>query len=265
LAKTAAGLHKPDGLDVIDCHNFLQIYGDLDLQDLCGIGRQNAARLNKHQIFNVLDFYKTSALGLKVAFHSIVGFYWYQRLRGYEVDDAESKRQSFNNSYVLPPKVFADDKVFPVLAKLVEKMSFRMRTAGFKARGLHLSVIFRHDLHRYWHKGLTFPTALFSAVDIYEEMKKIYCQCPFIRKQEVKTLSVTCFDLVEMVPASNIVQKNLFDFVDKKFDLISTMDSINHKWGGFVVSSALLLSAKDSVRDAIAFSGQAEVRNTFHK
>ena len=37
LAKTAAGLHKPNGLDVIDSHNLRKIYSTLALRDLCGI------------------------------------------------------------------------------------------------------------------------------------------------------------------------------------------------------------------------------------
>ena len=37
LAKTAAGLHKPDGLDVITHRNLEAVYGQLELLDFCGI------------------------------------------------------------------------------------------------------------------------------------------------------------------------------------------------------------------------------------
>src|SRR5690349_17557740 len=46
LAKTAAGLHKPDGLDVISHENYLPVFEKLALIDLCGIDKRNAARLN---------------------------------------------------------------------------------------------------------------------------------------------------------------------------------------------------------------------------
>jgi DNA polymerase-4 len=86
LAKTAAGLHKPDGLDVISIDNLRQTYETLELQDLTGIARHNAARLNAVGIYTPLEFLDADPIGLeKVVFKSIVGLQWHQRLRGYEV------------------------------------------------------------------------------------------------------------------------------------------------------------------------------------
>src|SRR3990167_3280923 len=77
LAKLASSLHKPDGLDEINKDNFLEIYGRLSLQDLCGIAQNNAARLAGAGVYSVLDFYNANAAVLKRAFHSIGGYYWY--------------------------------------------------------------------------------------------------------------------------------------------------------------------------------------------
>ena len=57
LAKTAASLHKPDGLDMIDKTNFRKIYSNLKLTDLCGIKVRNAIRLANFGIFTVSEFY----------------------------------------------------------------------------------------------------------------------------------------------------------------------------------------------------------------
>jgi DNA polymerase-4 len=51
LAKTAAGLHKPDGLDVIDYHNLIEVFDSLELQDLNGIADGYGSRLRAHSIF----------------------------------------------------------------------------------------------------------------------------------------------------------------------------------------------------------------------
>src|SRR5260370_31459211 len=56
LAKLAAGLHKPDGLDTITHKNLHAIYERLTLLDLCGINTRYQARLNAAGIFNPLDF-----------------------------------------------------------------------------------------------------------------------------------------------------------------------------------------------------------------
>src|SRR5471030_2321294 len=45
LAKLAAGLHKPDGLDVITVDNLRDVYAEQDLLDLCGINVRNKVRL----------------------------------------------------------------------------------------------------------------------------------------------------------------------------------------------------------------------------
>src|SRR3954453_18609223 len=51
LAKQAASLHKPDGLDVIDHTNVLEMYRHLSLLDLSGINTRYQARLNAYGIF----------------------------------------------------------------------------------------------------------------------------------------------------------------------------------------------------------------------
>ena len=80
LAKTAASLHKPDGLDEIDKENFAKVYSGLKLTELCGIKLRNAVRLNNMGIFSVLDFFEAPYPKLKAAFESILGYYWYLRL-----------------------------------------------------------------------------------------------------------------------------------------------------------------------------------------
>src|SRR3989344_9194975 len=55
LAKTAAGLHKPDGLDEIGVHNYMDVYKGLELEDLCGIAKHNSLRLNMVGIYSVVD------------------------------------------------------------------------------------------------------------------------------------------------------------------------------------------------------------------
>ena len=51
LAKLAASLHKPDGLDVIDHANVLEVYKRVSLLDLNGINTRFQARLNAYGIF----------------------------------------------------------------------------------------------------------------------------------------------------------------------------------------------------------------------
>src|SRR3954469_2918645 len=86
LAKLAASLHKPDGLDVIDHTNVLDVYRQVKLLDLSGINTRFQARLNAHGIFTPLEFLAAPLPLLKYqVFRSINGYYWYLRLRGHEI------------------------------------------------------------------------------------------------------------------------------------------------------------------------------------
>lgn len=246
LAKTAASLQKPDGLNEININNFENIYSRLKLTDLCGIKVNNAIRLNNFNIFTVLNFYRASIDTLKSAFHSVVGYDWYLRLHGFEVDDIVSSRKSFGNSYALPKPLILPGELAPILQKLVEKMSFRMRKANFKARGINVSIIYRN--WSSWHKGETVNELLFDSRDIYKLAFKIMCHSSY--SFPVRILAVSCFDLV----ASQNIQLALLSDLDKKNRLVQAIDKVNERWGDFVLTPALMLGTKDLVPDRISFT-----------
>ena len=107
LAKLAAGLHKPDGLDVIDGNNLEGIYSQLTLTDLPGINVRYEARLNAGGIFTPLQFLHASLPLLKKrVFKSINGYYWYLRLRGHEIDGVDFGRKSYGQQYALGEPTF---------------------------------------------------------------------------------------------------------------------------------------------------------------
>ena len=251
LAKTASGLHKPDGLDIIDVSNYITVFSHLELNDLNGIKQGNIQRLNKHKIFTVLDFYNATPMELQQALHSVTGHYWYQRLRGFEVDDTLSKRRSYGNSVAIGEKITTVERLAPVLTKLVEKMSSRMRAAGYSARGVHISLVFKGGGH--WNKGVTTNRGLFFSQDIYRIAYNLFPK-PSLGFP-VHILAVSCFNLFE----EKHLQLNMLEEVDKKLALTKAQDLINQKWGHFVVASAKMLGAKRMVRDRIAFGGIKEL------
>ena len=105
LAKLAAGLNKPDGLDTIDGANLRETYQKLELLDLPGINVRYQARLNIEGIHTPLQFLDAPVLLLrKRVFKSIVGFYWHLRLHGHEVDQVDFGRKSFGQQYALGDK-----------------------------------------------------------------------------------------------------------------------------------------------------------------
>ncbi|MDP2874469.1 MAG: DNA polymerase IV, partial [bacterium] len=160
LAKTAASWHKPDGLDEINHQNLHQALGEFSLVDLCGINVRYQARLNAVGIFTPLDFLDAPLLTLRQAFGGIGGYYWYLRLRGWEIDDVSFPRRSFGQSYALPRPTADPRELSRLLCKLCEKMGRRLREASFQAFGIHVTCLYGH--HDFWHHGEKGRTALYS-------------------------------------------------------------------------------------------------------
>ena len=258
LAKTAAGLNKPDGLDVIDINNYQKVYESLELMDLCGIKLQNATRLKAHGVHTVMDFYVADVNTLKRAFQSVNGYYWHLRLRGWEIDDVVFGRNSYGNSYALPDTRVTPDELSPLLMKLVEKMGRRLRKGGYACQGVHVSIGYRDGYH--WHKGKKTDDILFDSRDIYKYAFKIMCSSP--HWTPVRALAVSCFNLA---PYDDSMQLTLFEDKVKKKKLVEALDKINSRWGDYIITPALMLGTESNVPDRIAFGGVKELEEIIIK
>lgn len=245
LAKIASNLKKPDGLEVINFRNFFLVYKDLKLSDLTGIKFRNSLRLNTANIYTVEDFFKSSLINLKKAFPSICSYYWYLRLRGYEIDDFASDRKTFGNSYALPRSLKNNEEIFPILCKLVEKTGFRMRSAGFSAKGVHLAISFRD--RSFWHKGKLFPGELLTSTDIYKKALFIMKLCPKV--SPVREIAISVFSL----SGKDTYQLSFFEDNVKRVRTIEACDTVNKRWGNFVLTPARVLRAQSNVPERIAF------------
>ncbi len=242
LAKLASGLHKPDGFDVIDSSNSLQVYSSISLTDFCGINTRNEARLHRVGIFTPLQFYGSNVQTLQSAFQSVLGRYWFTRLRGYEVDDIEFTRRSFGQSYVLPrPMEISEWR--PILAKLVSKAARRLRASGHSASGVHLSLRYGDGSH--WHAGHNTPNLLFDDASLLTSALNLFAKAPHL---PVKKIAFTCFGLDK-----NDTQLSCLVDKIKQKSLVLSLDKLNDKWGEYTVTHGSFLGSQGHVRDAIAF------------
>lgn len=251
LAKTASGLHKPDGLDEINKDNFKEIYTKLRVENLCGIKTNNMARLNHFGIYTVNEMYNASAIRLMGAFHSIMGYYWYLRLRGYEADGVEFTRRSFGHSYALYKATSDKTALARLLCKLVEKMGRRMRSRGYAARGIH--IFCQYSDYSFWQKRETVKKILHASRDLYREALRVLLESPI--GKPVRVLSVSCFHLEKNAPD----QLSLLDVERKKRSLTSALDRISERFGNFTVFPAVMMGTEGQIIDRIAFGSIREI------
>jgi len=252
LAKLGAGLHKPDGLDIIDYQNLQSVYARLTLTDLPGINTHFEARLNANTIRTVLQFFNTPERILRQhVFQSIIGYYWYIRLRGFEIDNGELKRKSYCQDYALNQFTSDPETLSKIIMKLCEKMGRRLRQAGYMTHGVHVACLYQDGT--YWHRARKMQQSLFTTHDLYTKALLIFNQQP--ERKKVVKLSVSCYNLV----LSKIIQQSLFDSIDTKREKVSkALDAINDKYGEYTVIPALMMGMDDVVLDRIAFGGRHE-------
>ncbi len=254
LAKLAAGLHKPDGLDIISKENIRDTLSKIEVEDFCGINRRNKARLATVGIYTPLQFLDASLQDLTQAFESINGYYWYLRLRGYEIDNVQFKRRTIGHSYHLVKFTASIPDLSQMLYKLTEKMGRRLRGHNYGTQGIHLSLLYADGT--YWHHGQKTQRRLYATKELFEEGVALLKSQP--DPKPVRILAVNCFNLFDWEPE----QLTLFTDMQKSLDVTRALDEINDRFGEFTVSTATMLGLENIMPERIAF-GQTDI--TFKK
>lgn len=248
LAKTAASLHKPDGLDIISWQNLESVYKSLELTDLTGIAKHYEARLNAVGIFTPMEFLNSSSEKLrKQVFHSVVGDDWYQRLRGYEVDNNTTKLGHVGRQFVLDRRTNDNSFILPRFQYLCETTGKKLRYNQVDARGVLVWMVLEGG--EYWQARKMFKTTFYTDREIYERALYLFNQRP---KVKVHTIGITCYQITPTTRS----QPSLFDEKNKEEWLTEAVDEINERYGIFMVHALNTLEGKKMVRQKIpAFGG----------
>ena len=251
LAKLAANLHKPDGLDEINATNLRSVLATMNLTDLFGIKHRNRARLFRVGIYTPLDMLDASPQRLRAAFESITGYYWHLRLRGWEIDDVDLERKSIGHSYALQHQQASLAEVSRLLCKLTEKVGMRMRRLGYAARGVHLSCVYADKT--YWNQTAMRSTPLFASKDIYRQVMRLYARAP--HGKCLNALAVSCYALTK----EPLQQLSFLEDELKKRNLALALDAINERWGDFVITPATMMGMEGTILDRIAFGSAKDL------
>jgi len=245
LAKMAASLHKPDGLDIIDASNLRVTMQTLKLTDLTGIAGAMEYRLKAVGIYTPLEFLDASRLALeKVVFKSICGGQWYQRLRGYEVDDYESDTQTVGRQYVLENRNLKRGEIIARLHNLCESIGARLRMQKKLACGIYVYV--RTDEHKYWHASKMCQLPFYSDGTINLLAQQLFFKAP----SGIREIGLHCYGLSN----NDNPQTSLFnDQLVREQQLVNAIDNINQRFGERMIHSAATLDTDGVVKAKISF------------
>jgi len=249
LAKTAAGLNKPDGMDEISPTNIHGVFEKLRLTDLTGIAEANAERLRAVGIFTPLEMLAASEEALTVAFKSVCGRQWYRRLRGWEVDDYESDIKSVGRQYVLESDNLTFEQIEQRLFHLAEEVGDKLRRKGRQARGVYVYVrtnrtpVGSHG--RYWHRCKMSERSFRSNRAIWMVAKELFKEAP----DDIREIGVTCYGISR---AENEQMSIFYEEEKKEEQVMLAVDEVNERYGARTVHACETLGTR-SVKAKIPF------------
>jgi DNA polymerase-4 len=256
LAKLAAGLQKPDGLDVIDKSNYWEMYHTLSLRDLPGIDVGFSRRLAAVNVHSIPEMYEQTLIELKTGFRSVLGEDWYARLRGWEVDEVEWGTKSFSNQRVIYPAIIAANDILKVVMFLLWKTTSRMRIAGYQTRRVFFGFNcngYEDAPPYYWSTHKLLPEHTFSSAVLYKaikekfyaEFKRDYVSQVFVGVSELKSLSH--------------MQLNQFEDLNRTRSLYHAVDKIEHRYGKNTIKPAIMLGTEHIASHRIPFNSTKEM------
>lgn len=263
LAKLAASLHKPDGLDIIDATSVEGVYLTSRLMDLNGINTRFRDRLLTHGIATPYEFLQASEqLLTKQVFRSINGRHWYSRLRGYEVDDLTFGMRQVGKQYVLHQRTADAEELGQILYKLCYYVSRRLRKYDLAARGMLLSLRYSRperqgwldyeadtvpELPRWWLRHC-FAAPASSLADIYRRAVWLLGESP--PGLTVSQITITTYQLYPC----QAEQMSLYETALQRDERVDrALQSVNDRYGELTLVPARLIGTEAYVPDKIAF------------
>ncbi|MEM9186979.1 MAG: DNA polymerase [Planctomycetota bacterium] len=252
LAKVASNLQKPNGLSIISRVHLPYRLHALRLTDLTGIGRNMERRLRQRGVTSVRQLTGLSKPALREMWGSVIGEEWWHKLRGDDVAELETKRQTVGHSHVLPPKLRTGEGAYAVLVRLLHKAAARLRKEGFSARQMLVTIRYTRDGHDNrpapWSVKLQLGPTCRDTPTMLKAMEQAWRTRPAggVPLQAAVTL-------LRLEPVA-CVAPSLFEEDRRALRAAETMDAVNAKLGPNALYFASLHEAREAAPMRIAFT-----------
>ena len=259
LAKVAADMRKPDGLTVLA--DDLSDLDRLALTDYPGVGPRMERRLKLHGIFTARQLRAAPAATLAAVWGSkLLGEKWHRLLRGEDVPDKPTRRQTIGHSHVLPPDLRTDDGAFGVLTRLTHKAAARLRKVGYWAGGVSVGVTWKGEAGAVpdpagwgragWTAGRRLPHCQ-DTPNVLRAVGELWAGRP--KGEGVGVPFKVGMVLFDLIPAASATP-SLFEDDRAAADLSHAMDEVNTEFGASVVYFGTMWGLRDAAPNRTAFN-----------
>ena len=224
------GLGSNRFLAKLAADNLIQAYSQLQLEDLTGIAERLGRRLRRAGINTPVQFLGANEVTLRrQVFHGITGTYWYQRLRGYEVDDQPTKLSMIGRQWVVDYGSDDEDYLSSCLHCLAENVGLKLRYRQIKARGVCVRLRLQAGGH-YQRKVLS-PGPFDSDQAIWQLVEPLFQARPAGR---ICRLGIYVYNFRSI----NQDQLSLLSQTTRSASLVKAIDRINQTYGLAMIHSA---------------------------
>ncbi|NBJ12722.1 Y-family DNA polymerase [Microvirga arsenatis] len=204
LAKIAAEMHKPDGLVALHPDDLPGPLLSLELTDVPGIARGNAARLARAGIGDMAALWRVQPKELRRLWGSVEGERLWMGLHGYTVERPETRRRMFGHGRVLPADWRSLGGAYAAARVLLAKASRRMRRAGFAAKALALWLTNRNSAGWYGEEHFQ-PT--WDDPSLLASLSRLFLHAEREEMHSSRSVHVALHDLVPLQE----IEDDLFD------------------------------------------------------
>lgn len=242
LAKLGSGINKPNGIFEITRENLDEVYKNIKLTDICGIGERIAIRLNKIGVYNFLDLRQISQLRLKREFGNVGSEFLHELAFGIDKSNVkpyyfEEEIKSVGRNYCLPHNEYDKRIIFQNVYELCEEVALKLRRLEKRAKTAFIylggtkSVHARKTVNEYFESGK----------DLFNICSIILRENNFLLEPDdyIRRISIGVSNLIN----SSSVTLTLFENENKTHSLLKTIDKINDKFGDHTIRNGFLLYA----------------------
>lgn len=241
LAKLASGMEKPDGLTVIRERDIESTMRRLPVSALCGIGKKLAAKLAVMNIHTCSEL-GASPRGLLRRRFGIIGERLINMGQGLDTSaviptgDESGEVKSVGHSTTLPRDITERELIDRYILKLSEMVAARARRYCLKGGKVTLTLRYSDFTTFSRQRTLSGPTddaRVISAVarSILDSVKPAMA---------LRLIGVTIGKLVK-----GNSQVELFSRDRRRGELLSVMDSVNDRFGGFTLTWGALTDERE--------------------
>ncbi|AST92412.1 DNA polymerase IV [Sutcliffiella cohnii] len=248
LAKMASDMKKPMGITVLRKREIDKILWPLPVEEMHGVGKKTAEKLNTINIYSIKDLAKADEYQVKQLL-GVNGERIVKRANGIDnrpVDpDAISDFKSIGNSTTLREDSDDERELYKVLEKLSQSVALRLSRKNMVSNNIQLMI--RYNNRQTITRSRKLNNVISSEKEIlaaaFQLFKKHWSGNP------IRLLGVTAQDLVDK--KESVKQLDLFSYEKdaKQEPLIKALDVLQSKYGESIIQKGIQNSSGKKKRE----------------